>query len=114
MARVAVPQGVPIKVGNLVHVPSIEPGVFGRIDYIENEPTQPEQYGYVTLRKPITSINYVAVGAETLEPVPPEMLEGRISDIIRETLLFDVTKLNLASTTIIGTSSATSVPATTL
>lgn len=113
VARVAVPQGVPIKVGNLVHVPSIEPGVFGRIDYIENEPTQPEQYGYVTLRKPITSINYVAVGAETLEPVPPEMLEGRISDIIRETLLFDVTKLNLASTTIIGTSSATSVPATT-
>lgn len=107
VARVAVPQGVPIKVGNLVHVPSIEPGVFGRIDYIENEPSQPEQYGYVTLRKPITSINYVAVGAETLEPVAPEMLEGRISAMIREALMFDATKLRLASTTIIGTSTAT-------
>lgn len=106
VARVRVPQGVPIKVGNLVHVPSIDPGVFGRIEYIENKPTQPEQYGYVTLRKPITGINYVSVGKETLEPVAPQVLEERIATIIRSALTFDASQLSLASTTIVGTSTA--------
>ncbi|MEY3784359.1 MAG: hypothetical protein RLZZ230_681, partial [Candidatus Parcubacteria bacterium] len=36
VARVSVPQGVPLAVGNLVYLPSVEPGIFGRISYIEN------------------------------------------------------------------------------
>lgn len=108
VARVRVPQGIPLTVGDLVHVPSIDPGVFGRIDYIENRPSQPEQYGYVTLQKPIRSINYVAVGKEPLSPVAPDVLEDRISVSITDALLFDGTKLSIASTTVIGTTTASS------
>lgn len=111
VARVAVPQGVPINIGNLVHVPSVDPGVFGRIDYIENRPSQPEQYGYVTLRKPITAINYVAVGKDTLEPVPINVIEERINALIKASLTFDASGLNIASTTV-TTATATEPAAT--
>ena len=110
VARVSVPQGISLTVGDLVHVPSIDPGVFGRIDYIENRPSQPEQYGYVTLRKPIGSINYVAVGKEPLTPVAPEVLEDRIAQTIIEALHFDGSKLSIASTTVTGTTTSTTRP----
>ena len=45
VARVRVPQGIPLSIGNLVHVPGIQPGVFGRINYIESEPTHPNSMG---------------------------------------------------------------------
>lgn len=62
VARVKVPQGVPLKVGDLIHIPSIQPGVYGKIAWVENEPTQPEQYGYITPETPIASLFNVAVG----------------------------------------------------
>ena len=64
IARVRVPQGIPLAVGNLVHIPGIDPGVFGRIEYLENRPSQPEQYGYIALPKPVSGIHYVAVAKD--------------------------------------------------
>lgn len=107
VARVKVPQGVALKVGNLVHVPSIEPGVFGRIEYLENKPSQPDQYGYITLQKPIANINYVSVATETVTPVAPAVIEERISRILKDAFVIDVSKLNLASTTIVAPTSTT-------
>jgi cell shape-determining protein MreC len=101
VARVRVPQGIPLRVGDLVHVPSIDPGVFGRITHIENHPTQPDQYGFISLERPISSIGYVAVGKESLEPAKPETVEERISNIIKQSLQFDATRLHLASSTAI-------------
>jgi len=107
-ARVRVPQGIPLKEGDLVHVPSIDPGVFGRITYIENHPSQPDQYGYITLEKPIASISYVAVGRESLVPAKPDVIEERIARIIKESLNVDTGKLHLASsTTVIASTTAT-------
>jgi hypothetical protein len=102
VARVKVPQGIALKVGNLVHVPSLDPGVFGRIEYVETHPSQPEQYGYITLQKPIANINYVSVGTETVVPVDPSVIEERINHMIKEALVVDTSKLNLASTTIVA------------
>lgn len=82
VARVKVPQGVALTVGSVVHVPSIQPGVFGRIAYIENEPTQPEQYGYITLDKPINSLHYVAVGREPLTPGTADSINSEIESIV--------------------------------
>lgn len=108
VARVRAPQGIPLQVGNLVHVPSITPGVFGRIEYLENRPSQPEQFGYITFKKSIASINYVAVGVETISPATPEKIETNIADIIRQTVNVDMQSLKLGSSTIkIATTTAT-------
>lgn len=107
IARVRVPQGIPLAVGNLVHIPGINPGVFGRIEYLENRPSQPEQYGYIALPKPVSGIHYVAVGKDTVAPSQPPVIEERIKKILTEALVINTGTLNLASTTIIGTSTAT-------
>lgn len=108
VARVKVPQGIVLKVGNLVHVPSIDPGVFGRVEYIESHPSQPDQYGYITLQKPIANINYVSVGTDTVVPVDPAVIEERINRMIKEALVVDTTNLNLASSTVVTPTSTVS------
>lgn len=102
VARVKVPQGISLSVGDLVHIPSIDPGVFGRIEYLENRPSQPEQYGYVTLPKPISGIHYVAVASEPVAITEPAVIEERVEKIIKDALIVDVSSFTIA------TSSATS------
>jgi hypothetical protein len=104
VARVSVPQGISLSVGNLVHVPSIDPGVFGRVEYVENRPSQPEQYGYITLPKPVSGIHYVAVARESVAVVAAPIVEERVRQIIQEALFIDV------STFVIATSTASSTP----
>jgi cell shape-determining protein MreC len=108
IARVRVPQGVPLAVGNLVHMPSIDPGVFGRVAYLENEPSQPEQFGYIALSQPVSSLHYVSIGREVISPSEPPVVEERVRTIINTAMNINTAALNLASTTmIISTSSAT-------
>lgn len=107
IARVRVPQGIPLAVGNLVHLPGINPGVFGRIEYLENRPSQPEQYGYIALPKPVSGIQYVSVSKDTVAASPAPVIEERIKKILTEALIIDTATLNLASTTIVGSSTAT-------
>ena len=107
VARVSVPQGIPLNVGNLVHVPSIDPGVFGRVEYVENQPTQPEQYGYITLPKPVSGIRYVAVASEIVTPIDPTLVEERVRQIINEALIVDIKNFNLASSTATSTPTST-------
>lgn len=99
VARVRVPQGIPLSIGNLVHVPSIQPGVFGRINYIEGEPTQPEQFGYLTMNKPIASIHYVAVGRQAIEPANAEAVETAVQSIFETQLLVDSLDATFTATT---------------
>ena len=108
VARISVPQGISLRVGDLVHVPSIDPGVFGRVEYLENKPSQPDQFGYVTLQKPIASINYVAVGTEALTPIEPKIIEERIADSIKRSLMIETATLHLDGTTIVSATTSTS------
>ena len=89
VARVRVPQGIPLTVGSIVHIPSIDPGVFGRISYIESEPTQPEQYGYITLEKSSSSLHYVAVGKDPLIVPDETAILSQIESIVNDTLKID-------------------------
>jgi hypothetical protein len=98
IARVKVPQGIHMAVGDLVHIPSIEPGVFGRIAYLENRPSQPEQYGYVALPKPVSGIHYVAVATEVVGVVEPRVVEERVREIIKNALAVDVSSFAISST----------------
>lgn len=87
VARVRVPQGVSMQVGNLVYLPSIEPGVFGRISHIENRPTQPEQYGYITPELPISSMFWVAIGKQSQLAQSTEQIDKEVESIMRKRLV---------------------------
>lgn len=116
VARVRVPQGVALTIGSVVYVPSIQPGVFGRIAYIESTPTQPEQFGYITLSKPIKSIHYVAVGREALSLATPETVTAEIdaikASLMQEALNTVIMEGDTATSTTTSMSTATTTEAT--
>lgn len=97
VARVRVPQGVPLRVNDLVYLPSIEPGVFGRISYVENLPTQPEQYGYISPDIPLSGIYQVAVGKQSQIAQSTEEIEENIRTLIKKSLLVKDVSVGLIS-----------------
>lgn len=106
VARVRVPQGVLLKAGNLVYLPSVEPGAFGRISHVENRPTQPEQYGYISPDVPISGLFRVSVGKQSQIAHSAEEINTRILEQMRKELLVggvvvegQVTATTTASTT---------------
>ncbi len=100
VARVRVPQGVPLAVDNLVYLPSVEPAVFGRISYVENTPTQPEQYGFISPEISLSGLYQVAVGKQSQVTRSASEIDQRILAEIRTRLLVEgVSVGNLISTT---------------
>jgi cell shape-determining protein MreC len=99
VARVRVPQGIPLSIGNLIHIPSLDPGVFGRIEFIENLPTQPEQYGYILMAEPISGIKYVSVATAPVEVVEPPVVEARIRELIKQSLTMPQDSISVSTTT---------------
>lgn len=89
VARVRVPQGVPLSVGNMVYLPSVEPGVFGRVSYVENRPTQPEQYGYIAPDIPVSSLYLVSVGRLSQISQSITEIDERILELMKESLLVE-------------------------
>lgn len=102
-ARVLVPQGLPFKEGALVYLPSIQPGLFGRIIYIENEPTQPQQYGYLSNVVPLQHLRHVSIGQAAKVSTEVESVEGYLKDINDRLMLPDI----LVPTSTVATSTAT-------
>jgi cell shape-determining protein MreC len=90
IARVRVPQGIALREGNLVLLPSVSGGVYGEIVTIVNDPTQPEQYGYVSPPVPLQSMLYVSVGTERLEVRDESVIEDDIRRVVREYFRMDV------------------------
>lgn len=99
VARVRVPQGIPLRIGNVVHLPSVDPGVFGRIVHIENQPTQPEQYGYISPDVPIASINIVAVGTLSQRAQSVTEIESTILELMRTSLRVEGVSNDISTTT---------------
>jgi cell shape-determining protein MreC len=87
IARVKVPQGVSLKERDLVILPSIEPGLFGEIIAVQNEPTQPEQFGYITPHIPISSLHMVSVGTLSQISKSPTEIDETIRQEIKKSLL---------------------------
>lgn len=99
VARVKVPQGIPLSVGNLVYLPSVEPGIFGKISFVENEPTQPEQYGYITPDIAISGLYRVSVGSLSQISRSTEEIDLKVLELIRTELLNKNLSVGLSSTT---------------
>jgi cell shape-determining protein MreC len=106
VARVKVPQGVLLETGNLVLLPSIESGVYGEIVSVENVPTQPEQYGYVTPPVPLQSLLYVSVGQGEGVKQSEAAIDAAVSKAVREYFKLDTIPqtLSIPSTTSATTS----------
>ncbi len=123
IARVRLPQGVSLSIGQLVLLPGVTSGVYGEIAWIENHPTQPEQYGYVTSPLAINSIFYVSIDTKAVQTKTEIEIEENIQKSIREKMILDtvitgsigsriksdVIEESLASTT--STTSSTTVSA---
>ena len=99
VARVRVPQGMPLTTGQLVYLPSVEPGLFGRISYVENEPTQPEQYGYVTPDVPLSGLYRVGVGKLSQISESPEQIDVNILELMKSKLKVDNVTVGTVGTT---------------
>jgi hypothetical protein len=97
VARVKVPQGVLLQVNDLVHIPSVQPGVYGRIAWVESEPTQPEQFGYITPDIAISSLFQVSVATPASILTDRDLVENNILEIQRQLLVIE--NLSLATTT---------------
>jgi cell shape-determining protein MreC len=110
VARVKMPQGIAMQIGDLVHVPSVRPGLYGQIAWIESEPTQPEQYGYITPEVPMQSLYQVAVGSPSDVTVVTTEMNQYIEKIKSDALV--VSDLVLATSTATSTDQvASSTPA---
>jgi cell shape-determining protein MreC len=86
IARVKLPQGVPISVGQLVILPGVSSGVYGEIVSVENEPTQPEQYGYIAPSLSLNNLLYVSVGKESILVKTDEEIDETVRNFVRESL----------------------------
>jgi hypothetical protein len=109
IARVRLPQGVLLREGDLVVLPSIEPGMFGEIVRVENESTQPEQFGYVAPNISLASLHIVSVGPLSQIAQSPSEIDQAIREEIRKSLVVPSVLEEGASTT--ATTTATSTEA---
>jgi len=110
VARVKVPQGIPLRVNDLVHVPSIQPGVYGKIAWVESEPTQPEQFGYITPEVPIGSLFQVAVAQLSNVSTDPQTAEQYMLEIQKQMLV--IPEISPATTTATSSPENVNVDAT--
>lgn len=74
VARVRVPQGVTLSIDDVVVLVGSQSGQYGVIEYIESEPTQPEQFGYVMPVQPLRGMHTVAVGTVPVETIDIDAL----------------------------------------
>ena len=110
--RVSVPQGIALNEGDVVVMPSFATGIYGQISVIESVPTRPEQYGYVSIDTPLSSVRYVSVGEAPLSVIDFDTAKT-IVETVREDLLtvpvpagvlIDTLATSTATSTIISTS----------
>ena len=66
ITRVTVPQGIALAKDDLVILPALDSGVYGKIEEISTSPTQPEQYGYLSIGVSLQSLKYVTIGREAI------------------------------------------------
>lgn len=86
VARVKLPQGVALAAGQLVILPGVSNGVYGKIVSVQNEPTQPEQYGYIAPPLAMNNLLYVSVGTQSVENRSAEEIDETIRTMLRDSL----------------------------
>lgn len=86
IARVRLPQGVSIRVGQLVILPGVSSGIYGEIVRVESEPTQPEQYGYIAPPLAMSNLLYVSVGLHAVQVKSEAVINESVRQLLRDSL----------------------------
>ncbi|HEU4677518.1 MAG TPA: rod shape-determining protein MreC [Candidatus Paceibacterota bacterium] len=87
--HLSVPQGIEVKAGDVVVLPSLDGGVLGLVDHVTAEPTEPEQDAYVLYDVPLQSVRLVAVGTTPVRPVSWSEATDEV-DRARAVFTFDI------------------------
>ena len=106
--QVSVPQGIPLKVKDIVLVPSFDAGIYGSIDVVNSVATEPEQRGYVTLDTPMQSMRFVSIGTTPLNDLSFEDVVAVVERTKR-----DLTKVPVPTGVLVDIESATGSASTT-
>ncbi len=110
IARVRVPQGISLAIGNWVLLPSISGGIYGEIVHIESVPTLPEQFGYVAPATPLQGLYFVAVGQDVLPPKSSVVIAEEVKMRVRQ--YFRLTEIPELTDAIYATTSPSEQPTT--
>ncbi len=112
--RVGIPQGFVIKEGDQVILPSVASGIYGSVSYVENIPTQPEQYAYVSPKTPIGSLRLVAIGRTALQGTTFDEAVANVTAALEDIFMVPVPPEYHASATLpVATTTASSTASTT-
>ncbi len=104
--RISLPQGILVKEGDAVVLPSLHMGDLGVVERVVSLSTKPEQNAYLTFPIPIQSLRTVTIGREAISTPNVNDLESGV-ERLRERFRIDVPdelRLGTATTTDEGTS----------
>ncbi len=116
VVRVSIPPSLPLHVGDVVVLPTLETGMLGTIHSVETSPTEPEQSGFLTFELPLHSIRFVSIGQEVVEPVSFEEARRHVEAASSSRFVLEVPPeflsdpIATSSTPVMGTTSASGVP----
>ena len=111
--RMSIPQGIVVKEGDTVILPSLAGGVLGTVSVVQSIPTEPEQNAYITLEIPLQSIRLVRVGTHVINPISFDDALLIVQEVERTLFTFHVPDhytTDTASTTNVYASSSSSTP----
>lgn len=111
VSRIRFPQGVRINPGAIVVLLAYDSGIYGTVSHVESEPTQPEQYAYVSIPESVQSLRYLTVGERPVEMrTPEEVASSTLSLVAQYFSIPTVLPLLGATTTASSTEGATTTP----
>ena len=111
--EIQVPQGIDMKVGDVVVLPAFNSGVYGVISVIDSSPTRPEQYGYVSINTPLQGLRFVGVGAEPLRTLSFDEAKAVVERVRQDFLELPVPSGVLVDVPETSTTTATSTATST-
>ncbi len=79
--RVSVPQGIALRVGDPVVYSIKGSGIFGTIDTVVSETSDPEQYGFITMRPSLFEIRFVTVDTSPIPDISYTDAESIVMEI---------------------------------
>jgi cell shape-determining protein MreC len=104
--RISLPQGIDIKEGDPVVLPSLHMGDLGVVERVVSVPTQPEQNAYLTFPVPIQSLRTVTVSRDSVTVPDLEALRANVERVRGATFVEVPEALRLGTATTSATSTA--------
>ena len=113
VAKVHLPQGIDLEKGQIVLLPGLSGGIYGEVVWVENLPTQPEQFGFVVPALPLNSLSFVSIGTKALKVKNLKEVENVIKDEHKKEMLLSGDILEYFKENSLSTTTATDTASST-